>query len=170
MPAEIDRIYGHLMDDGTTLIDLQSEIFSYIPRALASLDKEEQMMSNSNMILEQQQQASSSNSVEFNAMYNRPGGQQSRFQPRFQSRPQNRFQRPQQQNTRPQQQNTRSYQRRFCKVCQALDLPSAVFTSHSTETCHKKAMLQEIQLDDENQTQDLYNPDDQDQQQYYQAD
>ena len=132
LPSEIDRIFGHLMDDNTTLIDLQSEIFSYIPRALATLDKDEQMSCNACVC--KNSCNSDKEDIDINAIK----------QTRFQNRNQGNVPR-QRQSYRPQQQR----QVKFCKVCHALDLTPAAFTSHNTNDCNKRALLQEISLEDE---------------------
>ena len=130
LPAEIDRIFGHLMDDNTTLIDLQSEIFSYIPRALAALDKEEQMMCNARHVCDKKHEEPKEE-VGINAIFNKSGQGRNNFRQR----------RP---ATRPQQR-----QIKFCRVCQALDLPTTTFTSHDTRECSRKAVLQEIKIHDD---------------------
>ena len=74
LPNEIDRIFGHLMDDSTTLIDLQTEIFSYIPRALDSLNKEEQTSINAQVVQAKQAQVEDEQlALQMNAMNFRPG-------------------------------------------------------------------------------------------------
>ena len=142
LPAEIDRIFGHRMDDSTTLIDLQSEIFSYIPRALASLDREEAQLSAQQLY---QQGPQSSETFEqypdpaINAMYNKP------FPQRFQNRQPFRQQRP----PRSSNFNSNRISVKVCKVCQALDLPPTVVGSHNTEQCRKKAQLQQLDIQEQ---------------------
>ena len=133
LPAEIDRIFGHLMDDNTTLIDLQSEIFSYIPRALDSLNKEEQMVCNARHVCSEKP-ADPKPEVDINAMYQKPQFQRS--QGTFKQK---------RQTSRPTPQRIV----KFCRVCQALDLSPLTFTSHNTNECTRKTMLQEIQLEDD---------------------
>lgn len=131
LPAEIDRLFGYRMDDHTTLIDLQSEIFSYIPRALASLDKEENMTCNAHCV---KAQPSNNDNLDLHAMYNR------------QQRPQHQQQRFQQRQGPVKTQPKRNTQK-FCKVCQALELPQNVIQSHYPSECKRKALIQEIQLE-----------------------
>ena len=161
LPNEIDRVFGHLMDDSTTLIDIQTEIFSYIPRALASLDRDDQAELNAYHVYQQyaetpnfqqpmhqqptyqqpnyQQPTADSipdpTKINVNAMYSRGGSTQNRqFRPRN-SRPNQRFQG---------QPNRRQQSQRFCKLCHALDLPQSVTQSHNSDQCRKKALLQEL--------------------------
>ena len=135
LPEEIDRIFGHQMDDSTTLMDLQSEIFSYIPRALATLDKEEQMQCNARHVCGQNH-GKKKEEIDINAMYNKPTRNQPAqgYKPRRPARPQQR-------------------QVKFCRVCQALDLPTTTFTSHDTRDCSRKAVLQEIHVEDNDDSQ-----------------
>ena len=146
LPNEIDRIFGHLMDDTTTLIDLQTEIFSYIPRALASLDKEEQSELNAQMIHAEQQQFHTEQvyqhqpPLQVNAMSYRQGSQ--RQQPRQQQQRQQRYNNQPTRQYRP----ARNTNNRTCKLCLALDLPQHVYSTHTAEQCRKKALLQELQV------------------------
>ena len=137
LPAEIDRIFGYRMDDDTTLIDLQSEIFSYIPRALSSLDKEDNMSCNAHCIKTHQQQQTQENrdNVDLNAMFNR------------QQRPQQQQQQRYQQRQGPVKTQPKRSSQKFCKVCQALELPQSVIQSHYPSECKRKALIQEIQLE-----------------------
>lgn len=139
LPSEIDRIFGHQMDDSTTLIDLQSEIFSYIPRALESLDREEQTACNAQCINHVHEVHNTQPHCDINAMQSR------RYQPRTQKP--NSFQRsiPVQRPAKPYNQR----QIKFCKICQALDLSPLQFTSHNTNDCYRKTLLQEMQVQDE---------------------
>lgn len=153
LPAEIDRVFGYRMDDSTTLIDLQSEIFSYIPRALATLDREDNIGCNAHCVqhnYKNDQPAPSYNYPEeqqhhdLNAMY---GRNQRLPQHRGQSKPQ--YGR---QQHKPQQKFTQ----KFCKVCHALELPPNVVQSHNTNECRKKTMLQEITMDNYEQDSNEY--------------
>lgn len=136
LPAEIDRVFGHRMDNETGLIDLQTEIFSYIPRALAALDKEENMSCNASC-LHQQAQQGQPDQHDLNALYSRqqrpapprpaPRSAAPRSQPPLRT---SQFRRPQ----------------KFCKICQALELPQAIVNSHYPSECRKKLMLQELEL------------------------
>lgn len=138
LPAEIDRIFGYRMDDNTTLIDLQSEIFSYIPRALASLDREENMSCNAHCVRNehfQQPTNTEPTQHDLNAMYGRQQRQQPQQQ-RYQQRGGNRQQHKPAQKTQ-----------KFCKVCQALELPQNVVQSHYPSECRRKTMIQEINVD-----------------------
>lgn len=160
LPNEIDRVFGHLMDDSTTLIDIQTEIFSYIPRALATLDREDQAELNAYQVYQQQAEApvlrqpvfqqptyqqpvlqqptvntaSDHAMINVNAMYSNAGPQNRQFRPRN-PRPNQRF---------PSQQNRRQLSQKFCKLCHALDLPQTVTQSHNSDQCRKKALLQEL--------------------------
>ena len=137
LPDEIDRIFGHRMNDGTTLIDLQSEIFSYIPRALAALDRDD-MMCNAYMLhnLQETPEESKETSVDVNAFsYNK-----SRFQ-------------GQQHKKQEKYQNTLSNKvpsKKFCKICEALEMPTYIVKSHNPSDCRKKSMLQQIAIDEAN--------------------
>ena len=137
LPTEMDRIFGYRMDDNTTLIDLQSEIFSYIPRAIASLDREENISCNAHCIKNDyhytQQIDNEDNQHDLNAIYGRQ---------------QKQYQRPQARNNfGRQQQRPMQRAQKFCKVCQALELPQNVVQSHYTSECKKKALLQEINVE-----------------------
>jgi hypothetical protein len=147
LPAEIDRVFGYRMDDSTTLIDLQSEIFSYIPRALATLDREENISCNVHCIKNEYvhdiSPAPTHNYTEdshhdLNAMYGR-----NQRMPQHRGQYKQPFGRQQQQQYKPQQ----KYSQKFCKVCHALELPINVVQSHNTNDCRKKTMLQEINMD-----------------------
>ena len=141
------------MDDNTTLIDLQSEIFSYIPRALASLDREENMTCNAHCVKFEQVNKQSANNMQedghhdLNAMYGRqqhfPQQQRPQQQQRFQQQPRSGYSRNQQ--SKPAQRT-----QKFCKICQALELPPNVVQSHYPSECKKKAMLQEMNMESPN--------------------
>ena len=156
LPTEIDRIFGHRMDESTTLMDMQTEIFSYIPRALASLDRDDTELNAYHMHADHlyQQQVQQPEQHQFappepsvNAMYGRP------YQPRFPYKPTPRTQMRSQYNPRIAAASTNRTNTRHCKLCQALDLPNSVFNSHTTNNCRKRAQLQQIELDE--QTQDI---------------
>lgn len=139
LPTEIDRIFGYRMEDGTTLMDLCSEIFAYVPRALASLDREENMSCSACHVHQHNQSESgnpeNSESVDINAMtYNRTPRVQTRQQGRQYSKP----------NYQPRQQFNSN---KFCKICKALELPQSVVSSHYSSECKKKVLLQEVLLD-----------------------
>ena len=154
LPNEIDRIFGHRMDDSTTLIDLQSEIFSYIPRALASLDRDEAQLNAQHMYQHMQSDTEDHHSEQqpaISAMFSRPN--QTRYNrpaPRQQQRQQNRWS------------NTNKINIRICKLCQALDLPPTVVNSHSTDQCRKKAQLQQLEVEEQISQYQLHSPDDSD--------
>ena len=134
LPAEIDRIFGHRMNDGTSLMDLQSEIFSYIPRALESVDREE-MVCNAYNLHSNTETFEESPTVDINAVsYNRP-----RSQYKSDFRGQNRSFKPNQ---------NKNFTKKFCKVCQALDMPNYIVNSHNPSDCRKKNTLQQIAIDD----------------------
>ena len=138
LPDEIDRIFGHRMNDGTTLIDLQTEIFSYIPRALASLERDE-MMCNAYMIHNIQKPAEEreETSVDINAFsYNKP---------RFQGRQQN-----SQQGKYSNSCYNKTQTKKFCKICEALEMPTYIINSHNPTECRKKSTLQQIAIDEAN--------------------
>lgn len=142
LPAEIDRIFGHLMDDSTTLIDLQTEIFSYIPRALASLDKEEQSADlnayhiyekfNQDMHIQQD----NNDQPEVNAIYSRSYSSQRG------NRTNNRG-RAYYKNTA---QRSMPRSQKYCKICNALEMPQHIVQSHNHDQCHKRTLLQELDL------------------------
>ena len=144
LPAEIDRIFGHRMDDSTTLIDLQSEIFSYIPRALASLDRDEAQLNAQHLFqqgypLPEEQHQDCQPGI--SAIYNRP------YQPRFQNRqPPRTYSR---QNTRVNNSSTNRVNIKICKLCQALDLPHTIVNSHNTDQCRKKAQLHQLDIEEQ---------------------
>jgi hypothetical protein len=147
LPAEIDRIFGHRMDDGTTLMDLNTEIFSYIPRALASLNREESMACSACHMHQHEQDESDHETVDINAMTYR-SDRTPRVQTRqFNSRP---FQKPA--NNQPRQQGFRN---KHCKLCQALEMPPSVVSSHFANECKKKALLQELLLEQPGQGQQV---------------
>ena len=127
LPNEIDRVFGHLMNDNTTLIDLQTEIFSYIPRAMATLDNSEHDCNACNVSYSPTEQPNVS------AIYNRSSNPQQR---KFK----------QQKNQR--QNNNYHPRTQYCKLCKALDMPMNVYNSHASENCRKKALLQELQVVD----------------------
>ncbi len=134
LPAEIDRIFGHRMNEGITLLDLHSEIFSYVPRALEALDRDE-MVCNAYLLQQQQHETDESNNeeVDLNAF--------SYAKPKMNTRP-NRSFKPNQQR------NQSNYSKKFCKVCQALEMPTYIINSHNPSDCQKKHMLQQIAIDD----------------------
>ena len=149
LPTEIDRIFGHRMEEDTTLIDLQNEIFTYIPRALASLDREDTDLNAYNLHHEQpvqyyapppQQVQHEQPSV--SAMYGRS------YSSRPPARPSGRTYSKNQYNPRVAAVNT-SRVMKSCKLCQALDLPPAVFNSHATNYCKKRAQLQQIEIEEQ---------------------
>lgn len=151
LPTEIDRIFGYRMEDGTTLMDLCSEIFAYVPRALASLEREENMSCSSCNVHQHNQSESgipeyANESVDINAMtYNRT--------PRVQTRQQGR------QSNRSGYQQRQQYTQKFCKICKALELPQSVVSSHNSSECKKKILLQEVFLEQpavENQHEEYY--------------
>ena len=126
------------MNDGTTLIDLQTEIFSYIPRALAALDRDE-MMCNAYMVhnIQESNEERLDPSIAINAFsYSRP---------KFQGGQQN-----QQQRKYPNSQSIKTKPRKFCKICEALEMPTYIINSHNPSDCRKKAMLQQIAIDEAN--------------------
>ncbi len=131
LPAEIDRIFGHRMNDGTTLMDLHTEIFSYIPRELASLDREENIacsachMHQNDTDIEQE-------TVNINAMSYR--------NPRMQTRSANR--QPAKFHGGATKQT--NFRNKNCKICEALELPPSVCNSHNSNECRKKTLLQEL--------------------------
>ena len=138
LPSEIDRIFGHRLDDTTTLMDIHTEIFSYVPRALSSLDREEMMC---NAFSQINMESNSESELDVNAILGNRPSRQGQYSRSFKS------------------QNTRStYKKKSCKVCKALEMPQSVWQSHDASECNKKAVLQEILLekDDkpENNTQD----------------
>ena len=130
LPSEIDRIFGHRMNEGTTLLDLHSEILSYVPRALEALDRDE-MVCNAYMLQQQQEPENDNNEdIDLNSFsYNKP---------RMNTRPNRSF--------KPNQQ--RNQAKKFCKVCQALEMPTYIINSHNPSDCRKKHMLQQIAIDD----------------------
>ena len=169
LPSEIDRIFGHRMDDSTCLIDLKDEIFAYIPRALATLDKDEQISCNANIIQEQLQldspqpiQHQYDDQHQLNALYGRNGAvfRQQLPRPRirpdpprhqFQYRPnasQNRFQPP------PNRYPATNKPQKYCKICQALGLPQGIVTSHYPNDCYRRNALlnQEMTLYEHDET------------------
>ena len=169
LPAEIDRIFGHRMDDSTTLIDLQSEIFSYIPRALASLERDEAQLNAQHLIQQgynTQDEQSQDSQPGISAIYNRP------YQPRFQNK-----QTPRtytRQHTRSNNTNTNRVNIRVCKLCQALDLPQTIVNSHSTDQCRKKAQLHQLEIEEQIsqyqiQPYEAQGESDYNQQEYYQS-
>ena len=185
LPSEIDRIFGHRMDDQTSLIDLQSEIFAYIPRALTALDRNDAELNAYhlhnpfyNQPTDYNQSTDFNQSTAYNQpatyiqptpnQYNQPNEHQNDqpsvnamyskpYQPRMPFRPTSRT------NIRPQynprfSQPTR-YTNKICKLCQALDMPAIVYNSHNTGSCKKKAQLQQIEIQElQDQTQQLFQP------------
>ena len=152
LPAEIDRIFGHRMDENVTLIDLQTEIFTYIPRALASLDREDSELNaytvhNSFQNLPEPStfQQQGNNVLEANAIYNQ---KQYSPQPRMPFRPAFRPNIRQQYTPRIASVNPR-FNTKACKVCQALDLPPQVYNSHATNYCRRKSQLQQLDLEEQ---------------------
>ncbi len=131
LPSEIDRIFGHRMNDGTTLMDLQTEIFSYIPRALASLDREENIACSA-CHMHQHETEENHETVNINAMSYR--------NQRMQTKPANR-QMARYNGGATKQQN---YRNKNCKICEALELPPSVCNSHNANECRKKTLLQEL--------------------------
>jgi hypothetical protein len=129
LPAEIDRIFGYRMNDGTSLMDLQSEIFSYIPKALETLDRDE-MMCNAYVMKKEayHEEEEVDNDIEVNAFtYGRP-----------------RFQNKQGKNMR----QGKNQNKKFCKVCKALEMPEYVVNSHNPQDCRKKTTFQQIAIDE----------------------
>ena len=144
LPCEIDRIFGHRMDDSTTLFDLQTEIFSYIPKALESLDRSDAEL-NAYYMHGMTPDASAEPSRHeqepaINAIYNR-----SYQNPRATARPYSR----QNLSSRPQNNTYNRVNIKICKLCQALDLPPSVVNSHNTDQCRKKNQLQQIDLQEQ---------------------
>ena len=135
LPAEIDRIFGHRMNDGTSLMDLQSEIFSYIPRALEAVDRDE-MVCNAYNLHTNTETFDEPPTVDINAVSynNKP---RSQYKPEF--RGQNKPYRPNQ---------SRNFTKKFCKVCQALEMPNYIVNSHNPSDCRKKTTLQQIAIEE----------------------
>ena len=163
LPAEIDRIFGHRMDDSTTLIDLQSEVFSYIPRALASLDRDDAQL-NAQLLYQQGYQPAEPLPQEcqpgISAMYNRP------YQPRYPNRqPPRGYQRQQSRVTNT---NNSRVNIRICKLCQALDLPPTVVNSHNTDQCKKKAQLHQLEIEEQINQYQIQPTDNYEDQEYHQ--
>ena len=131
LPGEIDRIFGHRLTNGYTLMDFCSEIFAYIPRALATLDREDIVVNafNLNNMSQQLPEEDHENmdELQVNAMA---------FRPRQQNRPQQRNFRY---NSNQRPQRTKS-----CDVCKALGLPDYVINSHDASRCRKKIKLQQM--------------------------
>lgn len=159
LPNEIDRIFGHRMDDNVTLIDLQTEIFSYIPRALATLDREEMQadlnayyvnsVMNEDSINQLSQEATK---LDINAIY---GRQQMRTRGLPNKQSSNGFKG----KSYPSKQH-----KGFCRLCHALDLPVQTCQTHNTEQCRKRALLQEINILTKNNQDDDYSDEDEAQQ------
>lgn len=165
LPAEIDRIFGHRMDDNVTLIDLQSEIFTYIPRALATLDREESELNAYSVHIPNVQDYTQTflqdndekQMPEVNAIFNKPYHTQQRqyiAQPRMPFKPTMKYSPRHQYNPRMATVNARPPS--ACKLCQALDLPPPVFNSHSTNNCRRKSQLQQIEIEEQNADQESY--------------
>lgn len=160
LPNEIDRIFGHRMDDNITLIDLQTEIFTYIPRALTSLDRDEQQAELNAQCLQkmniQQNEDEYEADVDINAMFSR--------QPRSSNQSKSQQYNVQRNRMQYRNNNTSRQTSRFCRLCHALDMPASVTQTHNTENCRKKTLLQEItvlssqyqdnEIEDEYTTQD----------------
>ena len=146
LPGEVDRIFGHRMDDSTTLFDLQTEIFSYIPKALESLDRNDAelnayyMQGMSNDVQTEFSRPDPQQDPAVSAMYNR-----SYQNPRSTNRTTSR----QNMNSRPQNSTYNRVNIKICKLCQALDLPPSVVNSHNTDQCRKKNQLQQIDLQEQ---------------------
>ena len=181
LPTEVDRIFGHRMDDQTTIMDLQAEIFSYIPRAIATLDRTEadlnaysivepfyNMQTNYNQAPEYQQspdynqpmhQYSQPTPQQPMPMYNQQFDQtyeQPSVNAMYNRSPQPRMPFRPRQSSKPQFTPRYNQQQKFnkiCKLCQALDLPPIVYNSHHTGTCKKKAQLQQIEIQEYDQEQ-----------------
>ena len=103
---------------------------SYVPRALEALDRDE-MVCNAYMLQQQQEPENDNNEdIDLNSFsYNKP---------RMNTRPNRSF--------KPNQQ--RNQAKKFCKVCQALEMPTYIINSHNPSDCRKKHMLQQIAIDD----------------------
>lgn len=136
LPAEIDRIFGHRMNDGTSLMDLQSEIFSYIPRALETLDRDEMVCNAYNLhtITDIDEEAPT---VDINAVSYDRTRSRSQFKPEFKR-----------QNKPFRQNQNKNFSKKFCNVCHALEMPTYIINSHNPSDCRKKATLQQIAIDD----------------------
>ena len=131
LPSEIDRVFGHRLDDSTSLMDLQTEIFSYIPRALSTLDREETLC-NAYQLHQISQDENPDENLDVNAVsYN--------YRPRIEKK--------QGYGTRAAARAKTGYKKKFCKVCKALEMPESVVFSHDSSECQKKAVLQEILLE-----------------------
>ena len=46
LPQYVEQIYGHRMDENTTLFDVQSEIFQAIPKLITELDSKDPLLNN----------------------------------------------------------------------------------------------------------------------------
>ena len=146
LPSEIDRIFGHRMDDKTTLFDLQTEIFSFIPKALEEMDRKETELNAYHVNrLQSNQEDEAFNQTQHepgvSALYGRPYQQNSRMNMR--SNPK------QTMKPRFQNNNFNRFSVKVCKLCQALELPPSVVNSHNTEQCRKKNQLQQIDLQEQ---------------------
>ena len=172
LPTEVDRIFGHRMDDQTTIMDLQAEIFSYIPRAIATLDRTEAELNAYSLVepfYNLQANYNQPQDYHQSAEYNQPMPQYTQSTPQhaaynqqfdqtyeqpsinamYNRSPQPRMPFRPRQNFKPQFTPRSNQQQRFnktCKLCQALDLPPIVYNSHHTGNCKKKAQLQQIEV------------------------
>ena len=158
LPAEIDRIFGHRLQSGLTLMDICSEVFQYVPRALASLDREEVLCNAANV------HESSTRLQEINLNDENSGDEydDTPLELQAMSYKQRNFQTgSNQRNTRaiqfkPNRNKSTSFNKsqKYCKICKALDLPNFVFQSHNSDTCKNKLKLQQIVIGDENNDDD----------------
>ena len=124
LPEYVELVYGHLMTDNTTLMDLQTTIFQAIPRLLTELDNKEAGM-NAMYYGEEDEQ------VDLAAFRGYGGRGNRRGQGRF---PRASGQRPRQDGATGRQV---SFEGQFCGLCQLANAPPRVYNSHSKDNCNR---------------------------------
>ena len=150
LPQYVEQIYGHRMDENTTLFDVQSEIFQAIPKLITELDSKDPSLSNIDCADQgaasyeyQQEQHQDPTISAFNQGFPR-----FLYRPRgparggFVYRPRLAMQRPfmpRVQSTAPATYRPRQpgagYVAKFCSLCRDARMPPRVWQSHNLSEC-----------------------------------
>ena len=148
LPSYVEQMYGHRMDENTTLFDMQAEIFQAIPKLIQELDSKDPSLNRVDLDQaaynyhqdEPTIAAAGQNFPRFPYRPRQPGVYS--FRPRPPTRPYTpRFgtARPPTVNNatfRPRLQGA-GYVQKFCSLCRDASLPPRVFNSHNLSECQR---------------------------------
>ena len=154
LPTYVEQIYGHRMDENTTLFDVQSEVFQAIPKLINDLDSKDPSFSN----IAFSDQGAASAAYEYQQEYEQEptmaaagqGFPRFPYRPRppgrggYSFRPRPNTQRPftpRVQFTTPATYRPRQpgagYVAKFCSLCRDASLPPRVWQSHNLSECNR---------------------------------